>query len=207
MIVRLSGKIEFVGEDCVHVGIGDMTHELMVPAADVPFLQAKIGQHVSFFTVEYLEGNPSFGSMAPKMLGFLRAEDKAFFELFTTVKGIGTKKALKAFAWPAGQIAAAIAVKDTKKLSGLPGIGKRAAEQIVAELHGKVENFAAGAGAGEIPVENLPDYQQQAIEVLVKLGEKRAEAEHWVGRAVKVDAALRDAQKIIQAVYRLKSGM
>lgn len=207
MIVRLSGKLEYVGGDCVHVSLGELTHELLVPAADIPFLQTKIGQHVSFFTVEYIEGNPSFGSLAPKMLGFLRAEDKDFFDLFTTVKGIGTKKALKAFAIPTGQIAAAIAVKDTRKLATLPTIGKRAAEQIIAELHGKVEKFAVGAGASAVPVELLPDHQQQAIEVLVRLGERRAEAENWVQRAVAVDSGLTDAQKIIQAVYRLKGGI
>ena len=97
MIVKLSGKLEYVGEDCVHVtqGAGDLTRELMVPAADIPFLQTKVGQAVTFFTVEYIEGNASFGQLAPKMLGFLRVEDREFFDLFTTVKGIGTRKALK----------------------------------------------------------------------------------------------------------------
>mgnify|MGYP001553541216 CR=1 FL=1 len=206
MIVRLSGRLAYVGADCVHVGLGDVTHELLVPAADVPFLQTRVGQNVAFFTVEYLEGNPSFGQLVPRMLGFLRVEDKEFFDLFTTVKGIGTKKALRAFAIPTSQIAAAIAAKDTRKLSSLPQIGKRAAEQIVAELHGKVDAFASGAGSAA-SVEALPDFQQQAIEVLVKLGERRPEAETWVKRAVTVDPSLTDAQKIIQAVYRLKAGI
>ncbi|HVS73247.1 MAG TPA: Holliday junction branch migration protein RuvA [Phycisphaerae bacterium] len=206
MIVRLSGRLDYVGEECVHVTIGEMTHELLVPAADIPFLQTKVGQAVSFFTLQYIEGNPSFGSLAPKMLGFLRADDKDFFDLFTTVKGIGTKKALKAFAIPVSQIAAAIALKDTRKLSSLPQIGKRAAEQIIAELHGKVERFAVGASAA-VPVAALPDHEQQAIEVLVRLGERRVDAENWVHRAATADPALTDAQKIIQAVYRLKAGI
>src|ERR1035437_6702684 len=111
MIVRLSGKLDFVGTDCVHVTIGELTHELLVPAADIPFLQTKIGQSVTFFTVEYLEGNASFGQLAPKMLGFLRIQDREFFDLFTTVKGIGTRKALRALALPVGDIARAIALK------------------------------------------------------------------------------------------------
>jgi Holliday junction DNA helicase RuvA len=207
MIVRLSGKLDFVGEDCVHItpGGSELTHELLVPAADIPFLQTKIGQHVSFFTLQYLEGNPSFGSLAPKMLGFLRADDKDFFDLFTTVKGIGTKKALKAFAIPTAQIAAAIALKDTRKLSSLPTIGKRAAEQIIAELHGKVEKFAVGA-APSVPVESLPDHQQSAIAALITLGEKRNEAENWVRRVCEVDPSLKDPNKIVPAVYRLKNG-
>jgi Holliday junction DNA helicase RuvA len=205
MIVKLAGKLEFVGEDCVHVTSGDFTRELLVPAADIPFLQTKIGQTVTFFTLEYIEGNPSFGGLAPKMLGFLRGEDKEFFELFTTVKGIGTRKALRALAAPTSQIASAIALKDVRKLSSLPTIGKRAAETIIAELHGKVDRFAVGAAAA-VPIEALPDYQQGAIAALVTLGERRSDAEIWVRRVCEVDPALKDPQKIVPAVFRLKSG-
>jgi holliday junction DNA helicase RuvA len=212
MIVKLSGKLEYVGADCVHVSLGsggDLTHELLVPAADIPQLQTKLGQNVTFFTVEYLEGNASFGQLAPKMLGFLRVQDREFFDLFTTVKGIGTRKALRALAIPTGDIARAIALKDTRKLSSLPQIGKRAAETIVAELHGKVDKFATGStdGAGPVPIESLPDFQQTAIEALVKLGERRPDAETWVKRACQVDPTLKDPQKILRAVYQLKAGI
>ena len=209
MIVKLSGKLDYVGDDCVHVTLGDLTHELLVPAADIPFLQTKVGQNVTFFTVEYIEGNASFGQLAPKMLGFLRVQDRAFFDLFTTVKGIGTRKALRALAISTGDIARAIALKDTRKLSSLPTIGKRMAETIVAELHGKVDKYAGGAtdGAGGVPVEPLPEHQHLAIEALVKLGERRPDAEGWVKRACQVDAALQDPQKIVRAVYQLKAGI
>jgi holliday junction DNA helicase RuvA len=210
MIVKLSGKLEFVGADCVHVALsggGDLTHELLVPAADIPFLQTKIGQPVTFFTVEYIEGNASFGQLAPKMLGFLRIQDREFFDLFTTVKGIGTRKALRALALPVGAIARAIALKDTRILSSLPSVGKRMAETIVAELHGKVEKFATGAPAGEAPLEAFPDHQQTAIEALTKLGERRPDAEMWVKRVCQVDPALKDPQRIVRAVYQLKAGI
>jgi Holliday junction DNA helicase RuvA len=211
MIVKLSGKLDYVGTDCVHVslsGTEGLTHELLVPAADIPFLQTKIGQNVTFFTLEYLEGNASFGQLAPKMLGFLRVQDREFFDLFTTVKGIGTRKALRALALPVGDIARAIALKDTRKLSSLPTIGKRAAETIIAELHGKVDRFSIGAAADDAPpAAALPDHQQTAIEALVKLGERRPEAESWVKRATQVDPSLQDPQKILRAVYQLKTGI
>ena len=86
-------------------------------------------------------------------IGFLRAEDKRFFQLFITVKGIGPKQALRALVQPAGQIAEAIESKNTKFLIGLPEIGKHTAEQIVAELAGKMHGFAldhADGGARRI---------------------------------------------------------
>jgi Holliday junction DNA helicase RuvA len=206
MIVRLQGKLEFVGEDCAHVLVGDMVRELLVPAADIPFLQSQVGQSVTFFTLEYLDGNPSFGNLVPRMIGFLRADDREFFHLFTTVKNIVTKKALKALAVPTGQIASAIALKDARRLSDLPGVGKRVAEQIIAELHGKVETFATHTGAPVPAAAPAAQHQQQAVEALVKLGERRAEAENWVQRVCSVDPTLKDVPKVVQAVYRLKAG-
>jgi len=212
MIVRINGKVEYVGEDVVHVTVGELTHELLVPSADIPTLQTKVGQLVTFFTLEYIEGNASFGQLAPKMLGFLRADDKDFFNVFITVKGIGPRKALRALAIPVGEIASAIALKDARKLATLPSIGKRAAEQIIAELHGKVEAFAtSGSGArpggGVAVVSHLADHETQAIEVLVKLGERRPEAENWVQRVAAADPTIKDAQKLVQGVYRLKQGV
>ncbi|MEI8195380.1 MAG: Holliday junction branch migration protein RuvA [Phycisphaerae bacterium] len=220
MIVRLSGKLEYIGTDCVHVSVGELVHELLIPAADIPELQPKVGQQVTFFTLEYLEGNASFGQLAPKMLGFLRQDDKDFFNLFITVKGIGPRKALRALAKPVGEIATYIATKDAKRLTLLPEIGKRTAETIIAELFGKVDTFATGArgdgagitGRGAAGTlggggSGLPDFQQQAIEVLVKLGERRPDAENWVQRVCQVDPSLADAQKVIQGVYRLRQGV
>jgi hypothetical protein len=45
------------------------------------------------------------------------------------------------------------------------------------------------------------------VDVLVKLGERRPEAENWVQRVVTVDPTLSDAQRVIQAVYRLRAGI
>jgi Holliday junction DNA helicase RuvA len=207
MIVRVAGKIEAVTDDSVHVTMGDFTYELFVPAADVPFLQTKVGQPVTFFTLSYIEGNPSFGSLAPRLIGFLRADDRAFFNLFTTVKGIGVRRALRALTQPVPQIANAIMLKDTKFLTSLPEIGKRTAEQMIAELHGKVNDFAIGHAPANVPnAPPRPDAGRDAVEALVTLGERRPEAESWVDRALRADPGLKDAREVISAVYRLKSG-
>src|SRR5947208_8697397 len=97
---------------------------------------------MTFHTIMYLQGDASGGNIEPRLIGFLQRSDKKFFEKFITVKGIGPKKALKALALPAGEIAQAIESRDTRFLVGLPQIGKRMAEQIVAELAGKATKFA-----------------------------------------------------------------
>ena len=208
MIARVNGIIAAVGDESVLVTVGEITYELHVPAVDIQHLQAHQGEKCLFFTLEYIEGNASFGQLAPRLLGFLRSDDKAFFQKFIAVKGIGPRRALRALTAPVGQIAAAICRKDSKFLTSLPEIGKRTAEQVIAELSGKVDRFATG-GAGGASVDSAaprPDELEQAITALVSLGERRAEAENWVDRACRADPELKKTADIVRAAYRLKAG-
>src|SRR5215217_7302930 len=147
MIASLTGELAHVDDDRIHLRVGPIVYELLVPSADTHLLQAGIGEEMTFHTLMYLQGDANGGNIEPRLIGFLRREDKRFFEKFITVKGIGPKKALKALALPVGEIAHAIESKDAKFLVQLPEIGKRMAELIVAELAGKVQEFAT-AGIG-----------------------------------------------------------
>lgn len=62
---------------------------------------------------------PGEGSL-PRLIGFEAARDRQFFELFTTVKGIGNRKALKAMAIEPAAIAALIVAKDAKARPNYP---------------------------------------------------------------------------------------
>ena len=136
MIAALTGTLRHVDTGHLLLQAGPIQYELLFPSVDFNDLLANVGQELTLHTIFYLSGDPSRGGLDPTLIGFLRKDDKAFFELFTTVKGIGPKRALKALSTSIGQIASAIESKDSKFLVTLPEIGKRTAEQIVAELAG-----------------------------------------------------------------------
>src|SRR3954449_5084787 len=117
MIAALTGQLLAVEESRVSLRAGNFVFELLVPAADVESLRARIETEVTFHTIFYLEGQAGGGNLDPKFLGCLRPEDRGFFNLFTTVKGIGPKTALRAFSVPGGEIAQAIESKDTRSLT------------------------------------------------------------------------------------------
>src|SRR6059058_3850138 len=119
MISAITGELKRVDEDRVHLKLGTMLFELLVPAVDATELQASLGEELTFHTLFYLQGDASGGSIEPRLIGFLRLEDKRFFEKFITVKGIGPKTALRALTVPVGEIAAAIESKNTRFLIGL----------------------------------------------------------------------------------------
>ncbi len=207
MISALTGERRQVEDDRVHLRVGPLLCELLIPASDVPLLQAGVGEEMTFHTVLYVEGDASGGNLTPRLLGFLRPEDKRFFEKFITVKGIGPKKALKALIYPAGEVAQAIESKDTKFLKGLPQIGNRMAEQIVAELAGKVGEFAT-VTMSERAALGLPSrssVEEDAIAALLALGERRPDAEHLLDRAKHHNANLKTTNDYVREMLRMRT--
>ncbi len=148
MITQISGTLVAIVDGAAHVQAGDLVYEVLVPAADSMALAASLGKVVRFHTLHYLEGQGQGSSFWPRLVGFQTTDDRDFFELFTTVKGIGNRKALRALQMPFGRIAEAIAARDHALLQTLPEIGKRTAETICVELKGKIDRFVPGVGRG-----------------------------------------------------------
>lgn len=207
MIASLTGTLAHVADDRIHLQAGPILYELLVPANDVGLLQAGIGEEMTFHTHFYLQGDASGGQIEPRLVGFLRREDKKFFEKFITVKGIGPRRALKALAMPVGEIAHAIESKDAKALTQLPEIGKRTAEQIVAELSGKVKEFALSLPASRTigrPSRHT-EAEEDAVQVLMALGERRVDAEQLLERARQSNGELKTADALSREMLRLRS--
>ena len=198
-----------------------LTYEVHVPAFVITRLAQRVGENVSLKTLHYMESHNQGSSFLPRLAGFLSDEDRDFFELFTTVKGIGNRKALRALAIDSGQIAMAIADRDTSFLQSLPEIGKRTAETIIASLNGKVDHFAtAGAFAkstdkdantidanasGEAATNN--SMAREALEVLMQLGENRAQAVNWINMALSdPDNRPDNVTALIERCFSAKAG-
>jgi Holliday junction DNA helicase RuvA len=207
MISALTGELRRVDEDRIHLQAGPILYELLVPAADLTELQASLGETLTLHTIFYLGGDPSRGGMEPTLIGFLRPEDRKFFNLFTTVKGIGPKTALKALTVPVGEIALAIESKDSRFLVGLNGIGKRTAELIVAELAGKVRDFATGYGTkSTLPSPHRrPPVEEDAILALMAMGERRPDAEHLLERAKQSNPNVKTTDGLLREMLRMRT--
>ena len=144
--------------------------------------------------------------MEPTLIGFMRPEDRKFFNLFTTVKGIGPRTALKALTVPVGEIAMAIESKDSKFLVGLNGIGKRTAELIVAELAGKVKAFATGYGTKSAAASpnRRPSMEEDAILALMAMGERRPDAERLLERAKQSNPDASNTDLLLREMLRMR---
>lgn len=210
MITGLTGILTSVGEDRVGVAVGPVTLELLVAAADVPVLEERRGQELTFHTLFYIEGDAAGGNSTPRLIGFLRESDRAFFQQFITVKGIGPRKALKALLLPAAEVAHAIELKDARTLTKLPQIGKRVAEQIIAELAGKVGKYVT-TGLPMTPtkraaaVSAFSPVEEDAIAALVALGERRPDAEGLLERVKGGESPPTKVDQLIREMLRLRA--
>lgn len=208
MIRKITGRLEAVEGLSVLVAIPGfgMTYEVLVPAYFAERLSPVIGRQVELTTLEYLEGQGQGASFIPRIVGFASTHDRRFYELLTTVKGMGNRKALKAMAIEPGAFARAIAERDAKALQQLPEIGKRMAETVIAELTGKVDGFVSYDGVEVKPraaiASNGP--ATEAVATLVALGESRADAERLVERATAKDGGLATAEAIVAAAFALR---
>ena len=95
----------------------------------------------------------------------------------------------------------------------LPEIGKRMAETIIAELHGKVESFLSEQELGSLEIKSgsmpsasrLSPIAEEAVTVLTTLGETRGDAERRVAlaqeRAARGGKMPRNADELVAAVF------
>jgi holliday junction DNA helicase RuvA len=213
MIAKVTGLLAEVGEDRVLIDRDGLGYEILVPGYMVAQLSDRVGQPVTLFTMDYLEGSATSGNLVPRLAGFASPAEKAAFQQILNVKGFGVRKALKALAAPIAQVAAAIEQGDTASLSRLPGVGKRTAEQIVATLRGKLTEFAlqdrllssvdGQAGRAQSP---LSQAQLDALHVMLAWGDRRLDAEQYLRRAAETHKDLKSPEDWVRAAYKIKAG-
>lgn len=209
MISALTGELLQVDETTAQLRSGAFVFEVLIPAADVESLRSQVGEELTFHTIFYLEGTAGGGNLDPKLIGFLRADDRAFFNLFTTVKGIGPKTALRALSAPVGEIAQAIESKDTRALISLNGIGKRTAELIIAELAGKAQRFATAHVGAEVAAyattgARLTANEEDAVLAMTALGDRRPDAERLLERVKQQHKDLKTTDALLREMIRIR---
>lgn len=204
MIGYLEGRIIHSEPDGILLLAGSVGYEIMLSPTTLAQVTAQAEEPVRLFVYYHVtERQPK-----PVLIGFPSLEDKAFFQLFITVSAIGPMKAVKALTRPVGEVARAIEEKDVSLLSGLPGIGKRTADKIIATLRGKVTLFASESVVHppDEPAAVAPDNKdisQQVTDVLVEqLGHSAASARRMIREAFEKNPGIHTPEDLFDAIYQ-----
>jgi len=207
MIARIEGKLIHLDTESALVQVGSIAYEVMLPGYCIDALSGQLNAEISLRTMEYYEGTLGGGNLIPRMVGFLTSAERDFFTRFISVKGMGIKKGLRALNIPIGNIAAAIENGDEKTLMSLPAVGRRMTQQIIAELKGKLQTFAAEAEPARGGQTPFKPFQAEALEILIAWGEKRNEIMELIEVACQRHPEIATAEALVPLVYRLKQGV
>jgi Holliday junction DNA helicase RuvA len=186
-------------EDRIVVLNGGIGYEVRLPSIVMASYNSReVGQEVAL----YISYQQSERQPKPLLVGFNTEAEREFFEKLITVDGIGPSKGMEALTVPVARIARAIEDKDSPALEKLKGIGRRSAEKIVAELHGRVAKYAL-MSQEELAPSEPEDLRKQVEAVLVKqLGHKPAEASQLVREAFQRNPRLSTPEELFEEVYR-----
>jgi Holliday junction DNA helicase RuvA len=202
MITKITGIPLAAQGDVLTLAVGAFEYEVLIPEFTRRHLQSQLGREISLHTIEYLEGNAMQGRLTPRLVGFLTAAEREFFEMFCLVDGVGVKKALRAMVRPVQEVAALIEEQDAKGLASLPGVGPATAERIIAKLRRKVPRFALLVGR-DVPEDRTAsrDVVGETFDALRALGHGDADARRLIDAALARKKSFKDVDELLRAVY------
>ena len=130
MIGKLKGIVDAVGEGHAIIDVGGVGYEVQASARTLRALQA--GQAVSLAIETHVRED------AIRLFGFTSEVERAWFRMLQTIQGVGAKVALAVLGTLSPQdLANAIALQNWAAVEQSPGVGKKLAQRIVAELKDK----------------------------------------------------------------------
>ena len=134
------------------------------------------------------------------LYGFATGEEKYAFEKLISISGIGPTLAQKILSGiDAHDLADAIARGDARKLSSIPGVGKKTADRICLELKDKLEVTGTGTTAKVASRISVDDDVESA---LVNLGYRENLADAAVNAARKDLGTEAEFSAVLKAALR-----
>ncbi len=182
MIGKLRGKVDAIGESHLILDVGGVGYE--VQASTRALRNLKIGDEATLTIDTHVRED------AIRLFGFASEVERTWFRTLQTIQGVGSKVALGVLGVLSPQeLANAIALGQWQAVEQAPGVGKKLAMRITAELKDKapaltVANLDLPAGtAGGTPADGHA--AAEAISALSNLGYQPAQASAAVAAAMK----------------------
>jgi Holliday junction DNA helicase RuvA len=137
MIAYLKGKIVEIGETYVVVNVGGIGYKVYISHGTEGWEGLVEDSDIEVFTSQYFRENEQ------GLYGFPTPQERNFYELLTTVSGVGPKLASTILSkFDSEDIANLIVKEDIVGIVQVPGIGKKVAEKIIVELRDKALEYS-----------------------------------------------------------------
>ncbi len=200
MIGKLRGKVDAIGESICIIDVGGVGYEVQASARALRNMT--LGAEVSLTIDTHVRED------AIRLYGFASEQERTWFRTLQNVQGVGAKVALAILGVLGPQeLANAIALGNWQAVEQAPGVGKKIAQRIVAELKDKapalsvagLEPIPAASGTGGksgVPAEG--NAAAEAISALINLGYVPAQASQAIAAAVRDAGSDADTAQLIR---------
>ena len=193
MIGRLTGNLLEKNPPQVTVDVSGIGYDIDVPMSTFYNLP-RIGEKVSLHTHLVVRED------AHLLYGFGTEAERATFRQLLKVSGVGPKVALAVLSgMSVNDLAEAVTMQESGRLTKVPGIGKKTAERLLLELKDKLKvdvRVAVGAVGGIAPASSNADI----LNALISLGYNEKEALYAIKqlpRDATVSDGIRQALKLL----------
>jgi holliday junction DNA helicase RuvA len=161
MIGRLSGKLLAKNPPQVLLDVAGVGYEIDVPMSTFYNLPAT-GEAVTLHTHLIVRED------AHVLYGFASLEERSVFRKLIRISGVGARTALSVLSGlSVADLAQAVTLQDTARLTKVPGIGKKTAERLLLELKGKISEVETKPASGS---------SSDVVNALIGLGYSEKEA-------------------------------
>ena len=204
MIGKLRGKVDAVGETFLVVDVNGVGYEVQASARTLRNL--KPGDDVSLTIDTHVRED------AIRLFGFQSEVERSWFRTLQTIQGVGAKVALAVLGTLSpSDLASAIALQNWAALEEAPGVGKKLAQRIVAELKDKapaltLAGVGAAARAGNGAASGQDQAAAEAVSAMTNLGYNPAQAAQAVAVASNELGREADTAKLIRRALRELAG-
>lgn len=196
MIAYLKGKVLWLTAETAVIDVAGVGYEVYCSGG--AFRKIVQGEVVELYT--YLQVKED----GVTLFGFASMQEKELFLKVVSVSGVGPKLGISILTGlSADEFATAVATADVKRLSAVKGLGKKTAEKIVLELHGKISAAEVMSASGEtptteteVPMVAMTAEDEDALAALMGLGFTKNESSQAVKRAR--DMGARTTEEIIR---------
>jgi Holliday junction DNA helicase RuvA len=190
MIGRLSGTLVEKNPPQILLDVQGVAYEVDVPMSTFYNLP-NLGDRLTLFTHLVVRED------AHLLFGFGSETERRAFRQLIRISGIGARTALSVLSGlSVAELAQAVTLQESGRLTRIPGIGKKTAERLLLELKDKLGTEATSA----IGIHRGPPAAADVLHALVALGYSDKEAVHAVKHlpeGVAVADGIRQALRVL----------
>jgi len=200
MFYHLEGTVSELDLNTVILDCHGIGFALTVSA--VTLGEVKIGSKAKLYVAESIREDGF------DLFGFATKKEKQFFNMLTSVSGIGPKAAISILSSnTTDQLVLAIASGNEKALTAAPGVGKKIAQRVILELKDKLKTdefmsidlSSGSSGAGAAVVAASSPALNEAVGALAALGYSNSD----IAPALKnIDPTDMSSDQILRAVLK-----